>query len=659
MTEGGDALTSTLIEALDSLADAVTVFDFDYRILYLNGAAAAALRGYGIDPQALIGKSMLDVLPFVPGSEWERALAEVVRDRHPVVFERFSPAMNAWTETRLVPTANLVTALTRNIALRHAAQQRAALNQSLLDAILTSAGDAIIVKDPDGQYVAVNDAGARFLGLSPQDMIGKTSFDFVPEAVARLSRERELEVMSTGRTTHSEEAGVARGVTQHFLISRGVWRDANGDTRGTVAVASNITDRKRREQETAFLADAGRVLAESLDYRTTLNGVARLVTPALADWCTVHVVNASGGIDVLAVAHADEEKVRWARRLAEKYQPAPTAVTGVPNVIRTGTSEIYPDITDDMLVAAARDGEHLSLLRALEMRSAMIVPMTAHGRTVGAITLIGAESGRQYSERDLGLIEEIARRAALAIENAELFEAASAASRAKGDFLASMSHELRTPLNAIIGYTELLKEGISGPVTPRQQEQLLRIRASAGHLLGLIDEVLSYSRIEAGHAETSLNDVSVEAVLEEAASLVRPMADAKKLPLVIAPPARPVRFETDVLKLRQILVNLMTNAVKFTDEGEVRVTATCTEDEVIFTVKDTGIGISESHAANVFEPFWQVQQNASRRVGGTGLGLTVTRRLARLLGGEVTVESAPAVGSTFLVRLPRVPRPAR
>jgi signal transduction histidine kinase len=157
-----------------------------------------------------------------------------------------------------------------------------------------------------------------------------------------------------------------------------------------------------------------------------------------------------------------------------------------------------------------------------------------------------------------------------------------------------------------------------------------------------------------------MHDVEVAAVLDEAASLVRPMAAAKQLPLVVALPKSPgggLHLETDVLKLRQILVNLLTNAIKFTDHGSVTVGARAQGDDVVFTVRDTGIGIPATHLERVFEPFWQVEQAASRRVGGTGLGLSVTRRLAHLLGGDVRVESAPGEGSTFFVRLPRVPLP--
>jgi signal transduction histidine kinase len=366
----------------------------------------------------------------------------------------------------------------------------------------------------------------------------------------------------------------------------------------------------------------------------------------------------SGALETLAVAHTDPVREQAAREMVARYPNAPDTATGASSVVSTGRSEIYSDISDDLLSTVARDDTHLALLRDIGMRSAMIVPMRAHGRTLGAISLIAAESGRRFTERDLPIAEELARRSALAIENAELFVAAAAANRAKSEFLASISHELRTPLNAILGYTQLLSDGITGAVTDSQQRQLLRIRASAVHLLGLIDEVLSFARLEAGREQVAVAEVDVAGALEDAMALVRPLAAGRDLSLeVLLPPAandEPLRMVTDVLKLRQILVNLLSNAVKFSDRGRVT-RAMCLEGvDVVLAVSDEGIGIRAEHLERVFEPFWQVEQAASRRVGGTGLGLSVSRRLARLLGGDVTGEGVVGEGSTFEVRLQRV-----
>lgn len=644
-----------LLESLDALPDSVSVFDYEFRLLYLNATARQLLASSGLAPEAVLNRVAWDTLPHLRGTEWEAALRKAANERVPVQFERHAPSMQSWTETRIHPSASVMTAFTRDIAERHETERRSADAEALLDAILNNTADSIYVKDRDGRYVAINEVGAASVKRAPHEVIGKTNFDFSPPELATHIRADELEVMATGVATHTEEHTQRDGDQHYYLISRGIWRDASGDVRGTVGVATDITERKLRERDTTLLAEAGRVLTESLDYRATINSVAQLVTPALADWCSVVVPSRDGRFETLAVAHADPEKARWAREITERYPFAPNATAGAANVLRTGRSELYAHITDESLVAVARSEEHLALLRALHLRSAIIAPMSVHGRTVGVITLVGAESGRVFTERDILIVEELGRRGALAIENAGLFAAAAAANRAKSEFLASISHELRTPLNAIIGYAELLGDGITAPVSPAQQEQLLRIRASAGHLLGLIEEVLSFSRMEAGQERATPQEVSVVLVLEEAASIVRPMAVAKKLPLTIAAVAAGLHMHTDILKLRQILVNLLTNAVKFTDTGSVSVHVDQDDDCCTFVVTDTGIGIDPTYLQRVFEPFWQVEQTASRRVGGTGLGLSVTRRLARLLGGDVTVTSALSEGSTFVVRLPRDP----
>jgi PAS domain S-box-containing protein len=649
-----------LTEALDSLPDAVTVLDYDFRVRYVNEAAARSLRDGGIVPESVVGRVLWEAVPSALGSEWETSLRRAAAERVTVTFERHAPTMGRWTETRVVPSASVITAYTRDMTERHEAERRAEESRALLHAILNNTTDAIFVKDLEGRYLAINLAGAGTLRRTPEEVVGHTNFDFLAPDIAEALRQGELEVLRTGATVQREDLVPVDNVPRYYLSARGLWRDADGVIAGIVGIATDITDRRRREKANSLLADAGRVLAESLDFRITLNAVAKLVTPALADWCTVVLQNGEGELETLAVTHADPEKVTWAREVGERYPIDASSPTGVANVVRTGVSEVYTDITDEMIVGAARDPQHLEMLRRLGMRSIMIVPIQAHGRTLGAITLICAESGRQFTDADLPIAEELARRSALAIENAELFQAAAAANRAKSEFLASMSHELRTPLNAILGYTSLLADEITGPIIPAQREQLLRIRASATHLLGLIDEVLSFSRLEAGREQLNIHDVDVRSVLEEAAALVRPMAVAKQLPLTIDPPdatGEPLHLWSDVLKLRQILVNLLTNAVKFTDHGSMTLSARADGDDVVFTVTDTGIGIPPSHLEHVFDAFWQVEQAASRRVGGTGLGLSVTRRLARLLGGDVSVNSSPGQGSTFTVRLPRASRP--
>ncbi len=240
-----------------------------------------------------------------------------------------------------------------------------------------------------------------------------------------------------------------------------------------------------------------------------------------------------------------------------------------------------------------------------------------------------------------------------AMQQAEAARAeAESANGAKSDFLAVMSHELRTPLAAIMGYQELLADGITGPITDAQGQQLGRIKVSARHLLSLIDEILTFTRLDAGRESVVEETVDFTEAMRDALEIVEPLAEAKKLAVVVNWPGHEVKIQSDGTKLRQIIVNLLSNAVKFTDKGSVSLDGKVIGDEVRITVSDTGIGIHADHFNRIFDPFWQVEQSATRRAPGTGLGLTVTRRLANLMGGEVTVASHEGEGATFIVTLP-------
>ena len=243
--------------------------------------------------------------------------------------------------------------------------------------------------------------------------------------------------------------------------------------------------------------------------------------------------------------------------------------------------------------------------------------------------------------------------ARLAAEEAQ--REAVAASRAKSDFVARMSHELRTPLAAIIGYGELLADGITGPVNEEQKRQLTRIRWSANHLLSIIDEILSLARMEAGKENVDVHDCEVHQLLESVASMAEPLAAAKGLSFELEVPHADTTVRTDPMKLRQVLLNLISNAVKYTDEGTVTLSSKAVDGQVHFYVNDTGVGVSEDHLEKIFEPFWQVEQATTRRAGGTGLGLAVTRQFVDLIGGTIAIDSTFGKGSTFCVSIPATP----
>jgi signal transduction histidine kinase len=254
-----------------------------------------------------------------------------------------------------------------------------------------------------------------------------------------------------------------------------------------------------------------------------------------------------------------------------------------------------------------------------------------------------ADQIRQINERLLGS----------ALREQEWAEKAEAAARAKSDFLAMMSHELRTPLNGIIGHTEVLSGEVIGPINAKQREGLQRISNCSADLLQLIDDVLTYSRVEAQRVPVRPERVDLCRLARETVALVEPLAMKKRLELSVSTPDGSLRVETDPQMVRQILLNLLGNAVKFTERGSVRLEVASQSGEIRLRVRDTGLGIARADLDRIFEPFVQSEAVMTRRFAGTGLGLPISRTLATVLGGTLTLESTPGEGATFTLHLPR------
>ena len=448
----------------------------------------------------------------------------------------------------------------------------------------------------------------------------------------------------------TDEYRVARGDGSYgTVLDRGyVAHDARGRPVRMIGSMIDITQRKRAEETQHLLSEASRVLAESLDPDRTLIGFARMLVPRLANVCGVFLLTEDGSprlLDVVAEPTERELRIRTALHAVLAFDGI-TARGCLGRAIQTGSATICGHATGE-----DRSSES-AVLEALNASSGMIVPMRAHGRTLGALVFGRAPSERSYSDDDLRLAEELVSRAALAVDNAQLYENALIANRAKGDFLAVMSHELRTPLNAVVGYSDLLLLGISGPLPGESAKYVERMQIAAKHLIELIEQILTYSRMEAGREELHVEPFDAAVLARDAAALVEPLATDKGLRFrVEVAPGMPV-IETDAGKVRQILLNMLANAVKFTEKGSVTVQARRVDDRVVFDVEDTGIGIPAEFVEKIFDPFWQVEQQKNRRAGGSGLGLTVSRRLARLLEGELEVVHSSREGTGFRLTLP-------
>ena len=363
-------------------------------------------------------------------------------------------------------------------------------------------------------------------------------------------------------------------------------------------IHSDATEAARRQA--TFLADVGAVLSKSLDYEETLATVARLAVPEIADWCTVDIVNQSGEIRRLAVEHIDPAKVEYARELREKYPADPNASDGVREVIRTGTPVLVESISPELLALRVRDEERLRIVRALGLTSYMSVPIVSPGGVLGALSFVLAESGRHYTERDLAFAQDLASRAALAIDNAFAYQRAHSANRLKDEFLATLSHELRTPLNAILGYAQMLNLGaLKGDGQTRAVAVLTR---NADSLRQIIDDVLDVSRITSGKLRLTVRLVDLERHPAEcrrhdAARGRRERCVASDHGGVEPPPS----ISGDPDRLQQVVWNLLSNAVKFTARGgHVWLSLEQRDGHVDIVVKDEGQGHrSEFRAALV------------------------------------------------------------
>jgi PAS domain S-box-containing protein len=530
--------------------------------------------------------------------------------------------------------------------------------------------EAYLVTDADGIVYSANQAASQLFGKRDAALRGAPIAELLVPADRARFRARFRRLLA-GRASATRAAWTVRlqasnGAETEARASVRVVRD---DSEGVSFVRWIIEPVGPAEPEAAdddagshvltryasrnarIAADAASFLSRSFDLDATLSAMARVALPALGDHAWVDIIEYEGDIVRLHVARR-EVKDAWQREALQAAPATQDITNSVISVLESGKPIIDRALTDEGLRRLAVNEEQTRALVALGARSVIIVPMVARNKVLGSLTFIASRPHHPHRAEDLALAHDLAQRAALAADNARLFAMAQDASRAKDEFMASMSHELRTPLTAIIGYTELLGDEIVGPLNATQREQLARIRASGNLLLALVDQILDLARVDSGEHAPRVAEVSAAAIVDQAVMLIGTPLRQKNLALTVKAPPPDVVLVTDPLWLRQILVNLLGNAVKFTERGEVGISAAREGDTVAFDVWDTGIGIPAKFLDRIYDPFWQAEQRMTRRYGGAGVGLAVAYRLTTLLNGEIEVTSTVGVGSRFTVRLP-------
>jgi signal transduction histidine kinase len=454
----------------------------------------------------------------------------------------------------------------------------------------------------------------------------------------------EIREPTTADTTLDLQRQVAEQMLLSALRERGLAEDAEAARR-----------------RAAFLAEAGRLLGESVDQSSTLIALTRLALPLLGAWCIVDILEDGNSIRRLGIYHPDPAKQELARKLQTSWTPEPDDPFGAPAMIRDPRPTLVADDIEATLAAAAHSPENLDILGRLGIGSLLTVPLVARRKLLGAITFVGSQRGVPWSPEDVHLAKDVATRGALALDNAQVYDlalvhkrSAETANKAKTVFLGAMSHELRTPLNAIGGYIDILDMGLRGPVTETQHADFKRVKTNQQHLALLITEILNFVQVGSGRLTYSITDVAACEAIQYAIELIEPLFGQKSISFDGITGDASIVARADRARVTQILVNLFSNAIKFTPPGG-HIVASCAAagGTVTMRITDTGIGIAPQKHEAIFEPFLQLKGSYVGRESGVGLGLAISRDLARAMGGDLTVESAEGKGAQFILSLPR------
>jgi len=517
----------------------------------------------------------------------------------------------------------------------------------------------ILYSDADARITDANDAFLTMVGCTRKDLEqGKLNWmDMTPEEWREADQRAVVELLTTGICTpYEKEYARPDGSRVPILLGAAILPE----TQEAVGFVLDLTERKRAEERVALLAEAGRALSQSLEHQATLRNLAFLVVPRFADYCILFELQEQRELRAMSSKHTDPAREPLLQRVAEIYQGSPENPSSyLWRVARSGRSELVREVAPGLAETIFSDPELIDLYNRLAAWSFMVVPLTTRGEILGVMLLATtAESGRRFGGADLALGEELASRAALAIDNARLYGRAEAASKAKDHFLAALSHELRTPLTPVLLKVAELRQS---PNTPSFLRADLRmIQRNVELEAKLIDDLLDLTRITRGKLSLHREVTDVHPLLRQAVGICADEAMAKRLRIDVQAGAAEHHVWGDEARLQQVFWNLLKNAVKFTPAGgavEVR-TDNDEPGRIRIDVIDRGIGIEPGTLPRLFNAFEQGDPSITRTLGGLGLGLAISKALVDQHGGTLTgVSAGRGKGATFTVTLDTVPPP--
>ena len=586
----------------------------------------------------------------------------LVVDGHPIgSFCAIDTAPRPWSAGEVEVLRELAASAQREIELRRAlARARRTAEETERtarerDEFLNATTDGVYTIDPAGRILFANRAAAEQLGYAPEEMTGQEAHALFhhsypdgapfPREACAISR-----AAAEGRAVQVQDEVLWRRDGSSFPVayaSSPVWRD--GRVVGAVVRFTDMTEQKRALDGLHLLAESGRVLSSSLDVDETLQAIAGLAVP-LAEMVMVDVVE-DGAVRRVAASHGDERVSALFER-ARDFPPRVGDAGPQSRVMQSGQSLLVRDIDEGWIQLLDRGAEHAELVRAMAPRSLIVAPLRSRGQVLGTVSFVRTAARPCFDEADVELAEELALRAALAMENARLYHSARSATRARDDMLGMVSHDLRNPIHSIFMSSSFLTELLPEEMKV-ERTQAAVIKRAAERANRLIQDLLDITHIESGRLSLYREPHSAASIAHEAVELAAMPAAERGITLARGEMDRDATVFADRDRVLQALGNLIGNAVKFTpDGGRVTVSVHPDGDRVCIAVADTGPGIPAEQIPRLFDRFWQANR-ADRR--GVGLGLSIVKGIADAHGGDVRVQAEEGAGTTFTLVLPAAP----
>jgi PAS domain S-box-containing protein len=663
--EAEAAQREVLRVTLGSIGDAVIASDARGRVSYLNATAEQLI---GWTSEEAIGRPLKDVFHII--NEQSRQPVEdpcerVLRTGRVVGLGNHTVLIaKDGTERPIDDSAAPIRGRQENIegvvlVFRDATHaRRAQETNERLAAIVEHSFDAIVGKRLDGTITSWNSGAERLYGYSAEEAIGRPISMVVPPekraeletVMDRLRRGQEIDHLETERVRKD-------GSRVDVSLTISPIKNSYGEVIGASKIARDITEQRRTrealehsEERAQFLSEASKSIAALVDVESSMHQLARLCVPRFADWCVFYLMDDQLKIRAIARAHRDPQQQPILSELTARYVHELQGPSVLSRVLRSGEPEYLPDVSASFFQSTAEDARHGELIQQLAPCSMIVLPLASRARTIGAIALARGESRPGFAADEFELAQELGRRASTAIDNSRLYDELRKADRQKDDFLAMLAHELRNPLAAIDYAVQLSK------ISPEQAASASEIiHRQVRQLARLIDDLLDISRITRDKIELQKEVVDAATLVNRAAGTARPTIEEHQHQLIVQIAPEDMPLFADPTRIEQILVNLLTNAAKYTPAGgRITLEAFPQNDQLLFKVKDTGVGIPTEMLPRVFELFTQVNPAIDRTKGGLGIGLTVVRRLAEMHGGTVSATSEGlGKGSEFTVRLPQ------